>query len=45
MGLKASHAVVDAIREDLAPASVVVGPSLVRVLGGTERPLRVKRLY
>ena len=44
-GLKASHAVVDAIREDLAPASVVVGPSLVRVLGGTERPLRVKRLY
>ena len=44
-GLKASHAVVEEIREDLGPEGIVIGPTLVRVLGGTERALRVKRLY
>jgi len=42
-GLKASHAVIEAIDEDLDGAVVIVGPTLRKVLG--ERPLRVKRLY
>lgn len=43
-GLKASHAVIDGI-EQLGDGAIVVGPTLVRVLGGTDKPLRVKRLY
>ncbi|HJN77375.1 MAG TPA: sodium/solute symporter [Myxococcota bacterium] len=44
-GLKASHAVIDAIDEALPDGTIVVGPTLQAVLGGVERPLRVKRLY
>ena len=44
-GLKASHAVIDAVDEGLPAGTIVVGPTLQRVLGGTEKPLRVKRLY
>jgi SSS family solute:Na+ symporter len=44
-GLKASHAVVLAVDEDIAGGRVVLGPALVRAVGGTDKALRIKRLY
>ena len=44
-GLKASHAIVDEVAADLPADAIQVGPTLQRVLGGTDRLLRVKRLY
>ena len=44
-GLKASHAVIDEVSAELPEGTVVVGPTLQAVLGGVEKPLRMKRLY
>ena len=44
-GLKASHAVIDGLDEGLEGSVIVLGPRLQGALGGTEKPLRVKRLY
>ncbi len=44
-GLKASHAMVDGVSDSLGEGRVELGPTLQAVLGGVERPLRIKRLY
>ena len=44
-GLKASHAVIERVDVSLPPTGLVLGPTLLRAVGGVERPLRVKRLY
>ena len=47
-GLKAGHAVVGEVADDLGPEEIEIGPGLGRVLGLETRPdraLRIKRLY
>ena len=44
-GLKASHAIIDAVDPELPEGTIQVGPTLQRVLGGADVKLRVKRLY
>ena len=44
-GLKASHAIIDAVDPELPQGTIQVGPTLQRVLGGADVKLRVKRLY
>jgi len=49
-GLRASHARIEVVDEDLQDAQVTLGPDLQTVLGvaldsGKVRPLRIKRMY
>ena len=48
-GLRASHAMVDVVDEELAESQITIGPDLQEVLGvqkaRRQRPLRMKRLY